>query len=197
MSGLTAGVDRLCSDGAPDFFGVVAQITKELEMNQYCTKEDFEHAPLGHAFMEACHVCGQETGSISIKTKNYYSRPVREHRSASIPRLLINPESECEFCEFLGLWFAHENIEPKETGLQYGVAKLVEVVEDSVTDADGKAVFSQAQKLLAYVPFQSDEDLDRELIDGTKFRIQHRAVIRCERQEDGSAHLVEILDRGI
>lgn len=150
-------------------------------MSLYANKTDFNRAGVGHPFMEACGICGKETGIIILKTSG--TRPGRESASL-MPRILVNPDSRCEFCDFLEMYLSSEGIDPNETGLKYGAAKLVTVGDDGIS------------KLLAYVPFGSDEDLGNQLSDGTPFRFQHRTIIRCEEEDGGLMKLVEIIERG-
>jgi hypothetical protein len=149
-------------------------------MSEYATMDDFNRAPLGHPFLEACSVCGTETGSIVMKRKGRGSK----EGSSIIPRKMVTPEARCEFCTFLGAWFASEDIDPAETGLKYGAAKLVEVLS------------SGEEKLVAFVPFSSEEDASSQLSDGTTFQFKHGAVIRCTR-EDSVVSLVEVTKVGV
>lgn len=69
--------------------------------------------------------------------------------------------------------------EGKEEGVRYGVAKLVKT--------DGA--------LVAYVPFSENEDLDKNLADGTKFTFKHGMIIETL-QEENTVKLTKILQEG-
>ena len=159
-------------------------------MKMFASPKDFEKAPVGHPFLEACAACGQETGTIILKTKGRRHLPCRDSRAAAsdayIPRLIVpHEDTRCEFCEFLGLWFASEGITPKETGLQYGAAKLVK-------DESGS-------ELIAFVPFSSDEEKTVAL-GGKTVHLAHGMVILCALVEspDGSMfQMSRVLRRGV
>jgi len=131
--------------------------------------------------MEACGACGQETGTIVIKKQG---RHPGDRGTPLLPKYLVNPEARCEFCHFLGAYFASEDIDPKENGLKWGAAKMV--VEDS----------TGVRNLLAYVPFNSEDKIRHNLSDGTEFEFRHGTVIGCVKHEDGQAEMVKVLERG-
>lgn len=156
----------------------------------FATQKDFKDAPIGQPFMECCGTCGLSTGVILIKKTG---RPSK-NADTWVPSNLANPESRCEFCTHLATYLSSEGIVPKETGLKYGMAKLV--IENSS---------SGVRKLLAYVPFDSEEDRHATLIPekGEKITItmRHGMVIGCEWEDDsedkeGKVILRKILEYG-
>ena len=149
-------------------------------MSVFATADDYNRAPVGHPFMEACGTCGNETGVILLKTRGRAECKDKW----SIPRMLPNPDAQCEFCDFLGKWFAHENSAPAE-GVKYGAAKLVEQDESS-----------GERELVAFVPFASTDCLESQLADGTKFTFRHGMVIGCV-CGDGMVSLAKILEQGV
>ena len=139
------------------------------------TTTDFMKARLGSTAMEACGACHQETGAVLFKKAGSMNGP--EYIG---PQLVVtDPDTRCEFCEVLGAWRAQEGIEGR-----CGVAKIVTAGPNGV------------RELLAYVPFQEGEDLDKELFDGTKYTFRHRMVLKAEQDDEGH-RLVEILEEGV
>ncbi len=152
-------------------------------MNDYATQEDFNRAPVGHPFLEACGACGLETGVIVIKNRGRHTLA----GSSLLPRRLVNSESRCESCHFLGAFFASEEIEdtdPRRLAHKWGAAKMV------TEDKNG------VRSLIAWVPFCDADDLDKELSDGTPFRFHHGMVIGCVKHDDGTAEMVKVLEQG-
>ena len=150
---------------------------------QYATEKDFTLAPVGHPFMVCCGTCGQETGELIIKNKGGR----RSSQNAwSIPKYIIpSQDSTCEFCAALGGWMSSEEIDPKETGLQYGMAKIVTENEDT------------SRELVAFVPFSSEE---RTIMVGDEdTELTHRMVIKAVPADDNpeAMILVSILDKGV
>lgn len=151
----------------------------------YATKADYNRAPIGYPFMECCGSCGQETGVILVKKTG----DGRRKKTDGLPKYLIpSEETRCEFCNALGHWFAQEKIDPKETGLQYGMAKCVS------QDADG------VRTDLAMIPFDSGDDGREVTLDpeGSKEQVElkHRMVI--EARQDGDAFtLIRVLEEGV
>ena len=144
----------------------------------HATKEDFRNAPLGTPFLEACNVCGQDTGVILMKRKGKgkpgpYTGPMKMVTGA-----------RCEFCQALGGWLAHEKIDPRETGLKYGCAKVVR--------RDGKGV----ETVVAYIPFSSEDDTHKKLATGEDYIIRHGTVILGE-DEDNKVMLTKVLKEGV
>jgi hypothetical protein len=141
------------------------------------TTTDFKKARLGSVAMEGCGACGCETGSILMKKRGNPNGP--EYLG---PNVLVNPEARCEFCHFLGVYMADQGIEPGKK--KHGAAKIVEEDNEGV------------RKLLAYVPFDEDEDQNKQLHDGTPFTFKHRMVIKAENRGDQHT-LVAILEEGV
>lgn len=137
----------------------------------------FTHAPLGTSALEACELCGQETGTVLLKTRG------GRRGNYSGPRSVVVQGARCEFCRFVELWCAHQNHDPKVSG-RVGAAKIVERLPDG------------AEKLLAFVPFTESEDRARTLADGTPFVFAHGMVLLAERDGDG-ARLVAVLKPGL
>jgi len=161
----------------------INEMRNDIFEENYATKKDFGRAPVGHPFLEACGCCGQGTGVIMLKKRGTTTTQAKGY----IPRYMINPDSRCEFCDFLGRWMAHENIDPKETGLKYGMAKFVTVDEKSGIET-----------LLAYCPFSSDDDVNKELKDGTPFTMKHGTVVQVDDMSEEEGHfLVKVLKPGV
>ena len=157
-------------------------------MSKYATKSDFINAPLGHPFLECCGGCGLETGVINIKNKAQ-GRPLRPRDHFGIPKYLVNPDSRCEFCEFLSMWFQSEDIVPAETGLKYGAAKLV--TERATGERD----------LIAFVPFSETEDRSMKLLDtegnvAKEITLGHGMIIDCLKNDDGGMTCHRVLQQG-
>jgi hypothetical protein len=132
--------------------------------------------------MEACGACGLETGTIVLKKQGSHT----QRGGSLLPKYMVNPESRCEYCHFLGAFFASEKIEVEaEPKLKWGAAKFV--TEDKV---------SGVRTLLAYVPFNSEDDVDKKLSDGTGFRMRHGTVVECVKHDDGTAEMVKVLEQG-
>ncbi len=146
------------------------------------TTEDFSKARLGSSAIEACGTCNTPTGTLLFKKRGNPKGP--EYIG---PRYLANPEAQCEFCTFLAMWMNHENVDPKETGLKYGAAKIV--TRDPKTGVD---------TLVAFVPF-SEKDLEENkgsLADGSEFEWAHGMVVFAEKDEStNDMKLVKIDDR--
>ena len=159
-----------------------------VKMKNYATEEDFKKAPLGYPFLECCPSCGHETGNVMIKSMGTNNpEAVASH---SIPKYLVSPENQCEFCHALSFFLSSEKINPKVTGEKYGAAKTVFVGPDS------------EQTLHAYVPFSGSEQKEpATLTDGTKFTLRHRMIIEVKHftDEDGKegAGMAKILDEGV
>ena len=134
--------------------------------------DDPKKAPIGTAFVEVCFACGMETGSIIIKKRGPNPKNVTYTGSMHT----TSKDTHCEFCTFLGAYFAHVG---KEEGRKYGASKLVE----------------EGGKLIAFAPFTDVEDRDKQLADGTPFRMNHGTVVECLR-DDGGWSLVKVLDPG-
>ena len=126
--------------------------------------------------MEACEGCEMATGTILFKKEGRANAP--EYTG---PRFIVVKDSLCEFCEFLNMWMHSEEIDPKETGLKYGAAKIVERDPKSGVDT-----------LVAYVPFSSEDEITKHLSDGTEFDFEHGLLLRAEKADQGM-NLVEIL----
>lgn len=139
----------------------------------------FKKARLGAVAMEACGTCSLGTGVVLIKKRGNPQGP--EYVG---PRLIQNPEARCEFCTFLGMWMASEKIDPKETGLKYGAAKLITRDPKSGVDT-----------LIAFVPFDEREAAENKgnLADGKEFQWSHGLVIRAEKDVGTMMKLMEIL----
>tara|TARA_Y100000310_G_scaffold290504_2_gene317752 strand:- start:1489 stop:1929 length:441 start_codon:yes stop_codon:yes gene_type:complete len=142
------------------------------------TTDNFKKAALGSVAREACGVCHTPTGTLLVKTKGRQDGP-----RYTGPQNIANPEARCEFCEFLSLWLHSEGIDPTETGLRYGAAKIIDRGPKTGVDT-----------LIAYVPFSSDEPASNELADGTPFEWAHGLVLRAEKDAGGGMKIVEILD---
>lgn len=139
------------------------------------TTTDFRKARVGTSAVQVCCTCGSTMG-VLIKTQAGKNSP--EYVG---PSEIAVEDQKCEFCDFLGLWLAHEGIVPSETGLKYGASKIVE---------------NDGGELIAFVPFSSDEDLTRELADGTKFTFQHAMVLGAD--HDGEAwKITKVLQGGV
>ncbi len=143
------------------------------------TTEDFKKARLGSTVMEACEVCKLPTGDTLFKKRGKPNGP--EYVG---PMHLVVKDARCEFCHFLGMWMAHEKVDPTETGLKYGASKIVTRDPKSGVDT-----------LVAFVPFSSEEDVAKTLADGTEFSFAHGMLLRAERDGEGMK-LMEILERG-
>jgi len=142
--------------------------------------QPFDHAPVGTAVLEACAICGLDTGVVLFKARGLAGAPPYKGPS----RVVAAPESRCEFCAFLELWCTQEKHDPKKS--KVGAAKIVEV------DAAG------VRKLVAFVPFTEQDERSKTLADGTPFTFQHGMVLRAEREPDGkSCRLVEVLEPGL
>lgn len=141
--------------------------------------ERFEQAPVGTPALEACALCGGETGNMLLKMRGASN----EHTEYTGPRHVATEQSRCEFCRFIEMWCAHEGHEPTKDG-RVGAAKIVEVAEDG------------SHKLVAFVPFTEHEDRDKCLADGTAFTFQHRMVLEAQRREGGFS-LVRVLEQGL
>jgi hypothetical protein len=135
---------------------------------------DFTKARLGAVAIQACSVCCMEMDTIIFKKAGFIDGPEYDYKHVAVEGQV------CEFCEFLGMWFEHEGVNTKETGLKYGAAKIV--------DQDGE--------LFAFVPFSSDEDLLKTLVDGTEFTFKHGMVLECEKTPI-SCTLTKILKEGV
>jgi hypothetical protein len=159
--------------------------SQETHMPEFATPSQFKAAPVGHPFMECCFVCGLETGTILMKRVGSASAKA-DH---TIPRKLVpTEETRCEFCQFLGHYFASEKIVPSETGKQYGAAKLV--TEDS----------TGVRELFAFVPFDSGEDREVKLApdrDGgpVTCTLNHGMIILITK-DDSVATLRRVLEHG-
>tara|TARA_B100000886_G_scaffold276639_1_gene200592 strand:+ start:152 stop:625 length:474 start_codon:yes stop_codon:yes gene_type:complete len=148
---------------------------------QYATQRDFLKAPVGHPFLACCATCGQETGEIILKSKGRANTGVS---TWSIPKYIVPSEdSTCEFCEALGTWMGSEEIDPKETGLQYGMAKIVTENEDT------------SRELVAFVPFSSEER--RVNVGDEDIELAHRMVIKAVQAGGDQMKLVSILEEGV
>ena len=155
---------------------------------KYATKEDFSKAPLGHPFLECCSICLHETGNIMVKSRGHSSDKPAD--SFSIPKHIVSHENHCEFCNFVSVYLAHEKIDPKETGEQYGAMKLVFVQPDT------------SQKLFAFVPFSGTEQKEgAKLKDGTEFTIKHRMIVEVVHGKgpngEETADMVKIIEEGV
>jgi hypothetical protein len=144
------------------------------------SKHPFDSAPLGTPALEVCAACGQETGSVLLKTRGRIGG-----QDYSGPHHVAMESSRCEFCRFLEIWCASEKHDPKTMG-KVGAAKIVE----------GSGA---SERLVAFVPFTEHEDLNKTLADGTPFTFQHGMVIRASRDGDDSTRfsLVEIVKPGV
>ena len=109
-------------------------------MKTFATAKQVAAAPIATPFLECCGACTTETGNIILTSQGYvdgYRYPPRQQ-----PSHFINPEARCEFCEFLGIWLASENIDPKIHG-KHGAAKIVERDKDGVETTCGWITFSE------------------------------------------------------
>lgn len=189
------------------------------------TRHPFDSAPLGTPALEVCATCGQETGSVLLKTRGRVGGP-----DYTGPRHVATQDSRCEFCHFLEIWCASEGHDPKTMG-RCGAAKIVERVtvrdrecleckhrwtspvrygatpnisgeltewcpECNARAATGSPHRTE-EKLVAFVPFTEHEDLDKCLADGTPFTFAHGMVIRAERDGETGFRLVAILKPGV
>ena len=153
-------------------------------MTEFATKADFSRAPLGHPFLECCPTCSLETGTILIKKKGPLVMHSRfSSRNKEIPKYIINPEVQCEFCQFLAMYFASENIDPKTDG-RHAAFKFVKRLEDG------------SEKTEAYCPFSEHDHPDLILADGSKVKARHGMVVLIEEKENGIA-MKQILKPGI
>ena len=156
----------------------------------YATKSDFTQARLGYPFMECCRICGEETGAIIMKKKG------NGLGKNDAPKFMINPDADCEFCHFVGLFMHNEGL--AGGGVRYGAAKIV-----TVDDAGARTLF-------AYLPFGEDEDPSIPLNpdgheevafeDLPRITIKHRMVILAVRDttefKEG-VRLTKVLEPGI
>jgi hypothetical protein len=160
-------------------------------MSDIATPAQFRAAPIGHPFMECCFVCGIETGVILMKRTGRGSAKA----DYTIPRKVVpTEETRCEFCEFLGMYFASEEIVPSETGKKYGAAKLVSEDEHGV------------RTLFAFVPFDSEEDRQMKLTPLRLLRNSESMPTTCTLThgmiilvtlDDSSATMRCVLERGV
>lgn len=140
-------------------------------------RHPFESAPLGTPALEACELCGQETGTVLLKTRG------GTKGSYSGPRNVVVQGARCEFCHFVELWCAQTGHDPRTNG-RVGASKIV------TRDEAG------AEHLLAMVPFTEHEDREKCLADGTPFTFKHGMVLLAERDGEG-ARLVAVLKPGL
>jgi len=143
--------------------------------NEMQYTDDPKKAPVGTPFLHACSACGMDTGDILLRTRG--SSPDRVTYTG--PTRVALPETQCQFCQFLGMFFAQEG---KEDGRKYGAGKIV----------DGKG------KIVAMVPFHDGDEGDRDcqLADGTPFRWNHGTVVEANVDEK-SGTLMKVLDPGL
>ena len=146
------------------------------------TKEDFEAAPLGTPYMEACETCGQDTGRIVLKDKAPIPWRAKMRSSQGYHPTRIVTGERCEFCLSLGAWMTAEGIDPKETGKRYGMAKIV--LEDN----------SGVRETVALVPF--DETERTVTVGDVQVELNHGMILKAV--EDGEQHtLVTVLEEGV
>jgi hypothetical protein len=135
------------------------------------TTSDFHKARVGSVAMQVCDICGSHMG-ILLKRQGKAGAP--EYTG---PRDIAIADQHCEFCTFLGMYFAQEG---KEEGVKYGAAKIVK----------------ENGELLAFVPFTDKEDRKGKLADGTEFEIRHSMVIEAK-QVAGGFQLAKIMEEGL
>jgi len=129
--------------------------------------------------MEACSICGEETGTIILKRKGSTKS---QANLFSIPRLLVVPDASCEWCRFLASFLQHLGGLPDNALV--GVAKIV------TREQDG------SEKLLAYVPFHDGENHTKALEDKTEVTFRHRMTLLAESRGDADFALVSVLSKG-
>ena len=170
----------------------------------YATKSDFLKARLGYPFMECCGICGEETNSIILKKKG---DPHQEQRLDLIPRFLLNPEANCEFCAFVGAFMQSEGIEScgegKIANVQWGAAKIVS--RDKKTGVDTLIAFLPFNTMERTIPIKPNGAETKEE-DVHIVKLHHRMILNGERKiivgEDGldageSLAVTEVLEPGI
>ena len=139
-------------------------------MLELITQEEFDAAPPAASFLVCCGACGLPTGEAIIK-----SGDVELADAQPTGKYMLSEQARCEFCRFLAVWLHEEGINPEETGLKYGAAKVVTVEDDG------------AETFVAYVPFTSEDiETPHKLADGTPFNWQHGLTLEAE-QNDGAA----------
>ena len=148
----------------------------------FASMQTVDAAPVGRVFFECCGACGTPTGRTIVKGQPDVDPDV----AASHPEWILNPGVRCEYCDALGEWLHHEDINPEQTGHKYGCAKAV------VDNGHGLAT-------AFYMPFDASTAQPIEIEDGEVFDVTHGAVFRFEQSpdDDNTYRPAEVLTRGV
>ena len=144
-------------------------------VNAVASKEQFESAPLGYAFMEACRRCTTPTGSIIVKETGKDS--LRDPHG--LPHYACFENSVCEFCQFLDMWVNQQEDKESIKAGKYRAAKLVD----------------QQNELIAYVPLAEGEPTQIDFED-FKAELKHGSVFACVYLNENDFKINEVVEEG-
>lgn len=143
--------------------------------NALASEKQFDSAPMGYTFMEACRRCTTPTGNVIVKEKGKTS--LRDPHG--LPNYVCFENSVCEFCQFLDMWVNQQQDQEAINVGKYRAGKLVD----------------QQNELIAYIPLVEGEPTEIEFGE-CKAELKHGSIFACVDLNENEFKIDEVLEKG-